>query len=266
MPQRETGRHRRTIATPDLPSTAPTEESAAAEVGRRRHAARRQASRRAASALVAGAAVAVAGLVGVWDLAAGGAAPASAAGRAVLAAQGAAAATAPRPIDTRANRSAHRQPLLGLTTPPVAHRTPIARHLHAARTPSWVRPDVGVLSSRYGYRASMGDFHPGIDIAGPWGSPIRAAATGTVTFAGPATGFGQMITIQHAGGIRTVYGHMSRLLVKQGAHVHAGQIIAREGSEGHSTGPHLHFEVWVHGHRVDPLHFLATHGVHIPTS
>jgi murein DD-endopeptidase MepM/ murein hydrolase activator NlpD len=130
------------------------------------------------------------------------------------------------------------------------------------RRPAWVRPDVGPLSSGYGYRPSLGDFHPGIDLAGPYGSPIRAAADGRIIFAGPASGFGQEIRIAHAGGIVTVYGHMSRILVSHGR-VKAGEIIALEGSEGRSTGPHLHFEVWVRGQRVDPAVFLRAHGVRV---
>jgi murein DD-endopeptidase MepM/ murein hydrolase activator NlpD len=68
--------------------------------------------------------------------------------------------------------------------------------------------------------------------------------------------------IAHPGGVVTVYGHMCRILVRSGW-VRAGQVIALEGSEGNSTGPHLHFEVWVHGMRVDPVPFLRSHGVRI---
>ena len=146
-----------------------------------------------------------------------------------------------------------------------AQQAPTAREVRKAaaeRRSEWVRPDVGPLTSGYGYRPSMGDFHPGIDLAGPYGSPIRAAAAGRIVFAGPASGFGQMIRIVHPGGIATVYGHMSRILRWHG-HVRAGQVIALEGSEGHSTGPHLHFEVYVHGVRQDPQVFLEQHGVHV---
>jgi murein DD-endopeptidase MepM/ murein hydrolase activator NlpD len=118
------------------------------------------------------------------------------------------------------------------------------------------------VTSGYGDRPALGDFHPGIDLAGPYGSPIRAAAAGWIRFAGPASGFGQVIRIAHPGGIVTVYGHMSRILRRSGA-VRAGEVIAYEGSEGRSTGPHLHFEVWVRGERVDPLAFLRRHHVDI---
>jgi murein DD-endopeptidase MepM/ murein hydrolase activator NlpD len=138
----------------------------------------------------------------------------------------------------------------------------IAPAAPAARQPAWVRPDVGPLTSGYGYRPALGDFHPGIDLAGPYGSPIRAAAAGRIVYAGPAGGFGQVIRIAHPGGIVTVYGHMCRILRRSG-HVRAGDVIALEGSEGHSTGPHLHFEVVVHGSRVNPLTFLRRHGVRI---
>ncbi|MFL6138397.1 MAG: M23 family metallopeptidase, partial [Frankiaceae bacterium] len=132
----------------------------------------------------------------------------------------------------------------------------------ASSRPAWVRPDVGPLTSGYGYRSALGDFHPGIDLAGPYGSPIRAAAAGRISYAGPASGFGQVIRIVHPGGVMTLYGHMSRIVRSSGT-VRVGEVIAYEGSEGRSTGPHLHFEVWVNGQRVDPLGFLRRHHVRI---
>jgi murein DD-endopeptidase MepM/ murein hydrolase activator NlpD len=124
--------------------------------------------------------------------------------------------------------------------------------------PAWVRPDVGPLSSGFGYR--WGALHAGIDLAGPYGSPIVAVGDGTVTFAGPSAGYGNLITIEHPDGTATAYGHMSKILVTGGP-VHAGEEIALEGSEGHSTGPHLHFEVRIGGSPVDPIPWLAAHGV-----
>ncbi len=105
--------------------------------------------------------------------------------------------------------------------------------------------------------------HPGIDLAAPFGTPIYAAAEGDVLYWGAAQGFGNWIVLQHPGGIQTVYGHMRRdeLLIGPTAHVKAGQLIARVGSEGESTGPHLHFEVRVDNVRVDPIAFLNAHGV-----
>jgi murein DD-endopeptidase MepM/ murein hydrolase activator NlpD len=108
-----------------------------------------------------------------------------------------------------------------------------------------------------------GGTHPGVDMAAPFGTPIYAASEGDVLYWGPAQGFGNWIVLQHPGGIQTVYGHMriDELLVGATAHVKAGQLIARVGSEGESTGPHLHFEVHVDNVRVDPLAFLKAHGV-----
>ena len=108
------------------------------------------------------------------------------------------------------------------------------------------------ISSGYGPRE--GGFHHGIDLAGPVGAPIYAAADGTVVAAGPATGFGNWIVLNHNinGHLwSTVYGHMfaNGVLVKTGDHVTAGQHIANEGNDGESSGPHLHFEVWDGGHR-----------------
>ncbi len=114
------------------------------------------------------------------------------------------------------------------------------------------------LTQRFGANG-----HPGIDMAAPWGTPIYAASEGDVLYWGPAQGFGNWIVLQHPGGIQTVYGHMryDELLIGPTAHVKAGQLIARVGSQGNSTGPHLHFEVHVDNVRVDPIAFLNAHGV-----
>lgn len=130
---------------------------------------------------------------------------------------------------------------------------------------AWVAPAAGQVTSAFGMRAypldpSRRDFHPGIDIAAPFGAPVWAAASGTVLYAGPAAGFGNEIILLHPGGVTTVYGHMSRLLVRSGA-VRVGQPIAVVGSEGESTGPHLHFEVRQGDRRLDPIAWLRSHGV-----
>ncbi len=108
-----------------------------------------------------------------------------------------------------------------------------------------------------------GGTHPGVDLAAPFGTPIYAASEGDVLYWGPAQGFGNWIVLQHPGGIQTVYGHMrfDELLIGPTAHVAAGQLIARVGTEGESTGPHLHFEVHVDNMRVDPVVWLRAHGV-----
>ena len=143
----------------------------------------------------------------------------------------------------------------------------VQRFVTLARQAAWVAPAAGVVSSPFGVRVfpldpRRRDFHPGIDIAAPYGAPVWAAAAGTVLYAGPAAGFGNEIILLHPDGVTTVYGHMSRLLVTAGS-VRPGQPIALVGSEGESTGPHLHFEVHVHDRLVDPLAWLRTHGVPI---
>lgn len=132
---------------------------------------------------------------------------------------------------------------------------------------TWVPPAVGPITSGFGVRLNpMGGpsgFHGGIDIGAPFGAPIYAASGGTVVYAGPAQGFGNEVVLQHVGGVQTVYGHMERIIVAAGAVVRAGQPIALVGSEGESTGPHLHFEVHVDGVYADPLPWLVAHGVRV---
>ena len=114
----------------------------------------------------------------------------------------------------------------------------------------WVLPAQGPVASPYGPRP--GEFHPGIDLAAPLGAPIVAAADGVVTSAGPASGFGNAVVIAHDKKVETVYGHMRYWFVRSGQRVRPGQLIALVGSEGHSTGPHLHFEVHLAGKLTDP--------------
>src|SRR5512135_2375955 len=123
---------------------------------------------------------------------------------------------------------------------------------------AWARPADGPVTQGFGPH-SRGGRHPGIDIGAPLGSPVRTAADGQVLYAGPARGFGNEIILQHDGGVETVYGHMRVLLVRSGR-VRVGQTIALVGSEGWSTGPHLHFEVHVGDRLVDPAEWLVVHG------
>ena len=120
------------------------------------------------------------------------------------------------------------------------------------------------LSSGFGYR--WGTLHAGLDFAAPLGTPEHAAMDGVVLKAGPASGFGLAVYLQHANGDVTVYGHMEQILVAEGQAVKAGDTIALLGNRGQSTGPHLHFEVHVggiDGEKVDPLPWLRAHGVAI---
>lgn len=123
-----------------------------------------------------------------------------------------------------------------------------------------VQPVAGVLTSNFGSR--WGTQHSGLDIAAPIGTPIYAAADGTVSDAGPASGFGLWVKVRHDDGTETVYGHVNDFSVHPGQRVSAGEQIATVGNRGQSTGPHLHFEVHdPSGVKVDPAQWLATRGV-----
>jgi murein DD-endopeptidase MepM/ murein hydrolase activator NlpD len=98
--------------------------------------------------------------------------------------------------------------------------------------------------------------HEGIDIAAGLGTPIRAAAAGTVIHAGWLGGYGNLVVLDHGDGLATAYAHASAILVGVGQSVAQGQTLSLVGSTGNSTGPHLHFEVRVNGSAVDPLLYL----------
>jgi len=115
-------------------------------------------------------------------------------------------------------------------------------------------PVSGPVVSPFGYR--WGRLHAGIDIAVPYGTPIHAAAAGTVVLAGWESGYGNYTCIDHGGGMATCYAHQSSYAVSQGAAVSQGQLIGYVGCTGHCFGPHLHFEVRINGTPVDPLGYL----------
>ena len=116
------------------------------------------------------------------------------------------------------------------------------------------------ISSGFGYRtdpfAGSPAFHAGLDFKGPTGAPIYSAANGRVAFVGRRPGYGNCVEIDHGNGLRTRYAHMSAFRAKAGQSVRAGQLIGAVGSTGRSTGPHLHFEVRLHGQPVNPRPFL----------
>lgn len=121
-------------------------------------------------------------------------------------------------------------------------------------------PVSGTITSPFGYRSNpFGggmEFHQGLDIAAPTGTTVAAAAGGTVISAGWYGGYGNYILIDHGGGMATGYGHLSQIFVSSGQQVQSGQAIGAVGSTGASTGPHLHFEVRIHGKPVDPAGYL----------
>ena len=118
------------------------------------------------------------------------------------------------------------------------------------------------ITSTFGYRSDpftrRSAMHSGIDFKGAMGSPIFAAATGEVTFAGRKSGYGNCVEITHANGIVTRYAHLSRIDVTAGQPIEAGETLGGLGSTGRSTGPHLHFEVRINGKAVNPRPFLET--------
>ncbi|WP_245672977.1 M23 family metallopeptidase [Aldersonia kunmingensis] len=138
----------------------------------------------------------------------------------------------------------------------------VAAHLEAMRPKSFV-PVHGLLSSTFGQR--WGAMHAGIDFADPLGAPIASVTDGVVVEAGPASGFGLWVRVLQDDGTIGVYGHVNDIFVGVGQPVRAGDIIATVGNRGQSTGPHLHYEVWLPGDvKIDPLPWLAARGLQIP--
>ena len=121
-------------------------------------------------------------------------------------------------------------------------------------------PANGIITSDFGWRRDpftwRRDFHPGVDIAAPYGAPVVAAAGGTVVSVGWEGALGLVVVLDH-GRYVTRYGHLARAAVQPGQKVTKGQVIAYVGSSGRSTGPHVHYEVYVEGRLVNPRHFLG---------
>ena len=121
-------------------------------------------------------------------------------------------------------------------------------------------PVRGIIGYNYGTRkdpiTGKSDFHTGIDIAAPTGTEVKAPADGVVTKAGRFTGYGKTIMISHGGEVVTLYGHLDSFKSRIGDRVKRGDVIGYVGSTGRSTGPHLHYEISMHGQHVNPLEFI----------
>ncbi len=118
-------------------------------------------------------------------------------------------------------------------------------------------PVTGTISSRYGVSSKIRvSTHTGLDIATTTGTPIKVVVDGTITFAAYSGSYGYLVKVDHGNGVETWYGHTSKMLVKEGQAVKAGDTIALVGSTGNSTGPHLHFEVRINGEHVNPQKYL----------
>lgn len=124
-----------------------------------------------------------------------------------------------------------------------------------------VWPVEGTLEGGFGGRrnpfgGSGYEFHTGQDIEAPWGAPVIAGASGKVSFVGWQNGYGQLVIVDHGGGLSTRYGHLSHIDVELNQTVSRGQLLGKVGSTGRSTGPHLHYEVRINDEAVDPLPYL----------
>ncbi|MEW6369106.1 MAG: M23 family metallopeptidase [Acidobacteriota bacterium] len=128
-----------------------------------------------------------------------------------------------------------------------------------ASTPS-IWPTTGYLSCGFGWRldpfTKLNEFHQGIDISSQLGQPIVAPSSGVVVATGSKGGYGNVLILDHDFGYQTRYGHLRGFAVREGQSVKRGQIIAYVGNTGKSTGPHLHYEVWVHDQAVNPIQFI----------
>lgn len=118
-------------------------------------------------------------------------------------------------------------------------------------------PITGVISSRYGASSNIrSSKHTGLDIAAKQGTPIKVVASGTVTFATSSGSYGNLVKVEHGNGIETWYAHTSKMYVKPGQKVKAGDIIAAVGNTGNSTGAHLHLEIRINGQHVNPQKYV----------
>lgn len=147
-----------------------------------------------------------------------------------------------------------------VATKPKVTKTSVSRSLSyqkVALNVSLIRPISGIITSRFGSISKVRTgVHTGLDIAAPKGTPIAAAASGTVTYSAYQGALGYLVKISHGNGVETYYGHCSALYAKVGQQVNQGDIIAAVGSTGNSTGPHLHLEVRVNGVAYNPQNYV----------
>jgi murein DD-endopeptidase MepM/ murein hydrolase activator NlpD len=136
----------------------------------------------------------------------------------------------------------------------------LQRNEVAQATPS-IWPAMGWLTSGFGSRSDpftgRPDSHPGLDISGSTGDPVYATADGRIATAGRTGDYGNLVVIEHAFGLTTRYGHLSKIAVEAGTEVKRGHVIGYVGSTGRSTSSHLHYEVWANGRPVNPLKLLV---------
>ena len=123
--------------------------------------------------------------------------------------------------------------------------------------PRW--PVEDVLTSPFGLRWNgiVPDLHGGVDIRAAEGTPVRTMAAGRVRYAGWMDGYGNVVWVDHSGGVTSVYAHLSDIDVTAGSTVRSGELLGLSGSTGLVDGPHLHFEIWKSGRRVDPVSFMG---------
>lgn len=138
------------------------------------------------------------------------------------------------------------------------------RSVKSCETPKGL-PARGYITDRFGTRRNPfgeggSEFHTGLDIAVGFGSSVRSTADGLVIYAGPRTGYGNVVVIDHGFGMSTRYGHLSSFTVSPGQFVRRGDLIGNAGSTGRSTGPHVHYELRENSTPVDPLRFSTTSG------
>lgn len=126
-----------------------------------------------------------------------------------------------------------------------------------ASVPSGTPVEYIKVTSGFGYRHSDRRFHPGVDLSAAVGTPIQTTAGGKVVYAGQAGGYGLLLIIDHGNGIQTWFAHLSRILFRRGSAVAPGQVVARVGNSGHTTGPHLHYEVRINHVPTDPMRYMT---------